>query len=367
MSPLGVGALRRLGVLDDVEAAGFRRITRSRTYIQDCMLEGPIGPPTKYALAPRRDVLDATIVQHATRSGVEFRDRTTAEGLLEEAGRVVGATLRTAGTPSEAIQARVVIGADGKFSPLAKWVKAAAYNEVPPLRPAYYGYFLNMQPAPEPSVEIFYSPGQIGFIFPMQPGVDCLALEVRPDDFQTFQAAPLETFMSRFSALPGMAARLKDATLEGKLLGTRGVENYFRTPYGPGWALTGDAGYCRDPSTGTGIADSLEQSFLLGDALHAALGGAEWEASLADFQQKRDALLMPSYQATVSYTQAPETVPESVAWLRSALSAPGMARTIANALPALLGSTETLPAPFVKRLEAMAGSFTEPSAAKPIA
>jgi len=150
----------------------------------------------------------------------------------------------------------------------------------------------------------------------MQPGSDCLALEVRPDDFQTFQAAPFETFMARFNGLQGMAARLKDVTLEGKLLGTRGVENYFRTPYGPGWALTGDAGYCRDPSTGSGISDSIEQSFLLGDALHAALDGGDWDASLADFQQKRDALLMPSYQSTVSYTKAPETVPESVAWLR---------------------------------------------------
>jgi flavin-dependent dehydrogenase len=224
MGPPGVGALARLGVLADVEAAGFRRMTRTRTYVEDCMLEGPIGPRSTYGLAPRRDVLDATIVEHATRSGVEFRDRTTAEGLLEQDGRVVGATLRTTGGASEAVHARVVVGADGKYSPVAKWVKAAAYNEVPALRPAYYGYFLGLQPLPEPSLEIFYSPGQIGFVFPMQPGVDCLALEVLPDDFQTFQAAPVETFMSRFGVLPGMAPRLKDVKLEGKLLGTRGVE-----------------------------------------------------------------------------------------------------------------------------------------------
>ena len=117
-----------------------------------------------------------------------------------------------------------------------------------------------MQPLAEPTLELFFRPGQIGFIFPMQPGVDCLALEVQPDEFHTFRTAPLETFMSRFGVLTGMAAWLKDATLEGKLLGTRGVENYFRTPYGPGWALTGDAGRCRDPSTGSGIGDCLRQA-----------------------------------------------------------------------------------------------------------
>ena len=305
MAPLAVGALGRLGVLADVEAADFRRMTRSRTYVEDCVFDGPIGPPSSYGLAPRRDILDATIVEHATRSGVEFRHRTTAEGLIEQDGRVVGATLRTAGGAAEEVRARVVVGADGKFSPVAKWVNASAYNEVPALRPAYYGYFLGVQPLPEPSLEIFYRPGQIGFIFPMQPGVDCLALEVLPDDFPAFRTALRETFMSRFEALPGMAARLKDATLEGKLLGTRGVENYFRTPYGPGWALTGDAGYCRDPSTGTGIGDSLEQSFLLAEALHAALSGGDWDVSLADYQRQRDEMLMPTYQATVGYTKRP--------------------------------------------------------------
>jgi flavin-dependent dehydrogenase len=357
MHPVAVEALARLGVLADVEAAGFRRVTRARTYLEDCLFEGPIGPPPAYGLAPRRDVLDATIVKHATLSGVEFRDRTIAEGLIEHDGRVVGATLRTAGAASEAVQARVVVGADGKSSPVAKWVNAATYSEVPALRPAYYGYFLGVEPLPEPTIEIFYRPGQIGFIFPMQPGVHCLALEVQPDDFAGFRASPLQTFMSRFEALQGMATRLTDATLEGKLLGTRGVENYFRVPYGPGWALTGDAGYCRDPSTGTGIGDCLEQSFLLADALDAALSGSDWDASLAEFQRKRDAMLMPAFQGTLNYTRAPEVVPESVAWLRGLLSSPGFVRTVANTLPALLNSSDVLSPNVVKRLEGMANDF----------
>jgi len=31
-----VGALKRLGVLDDILGAGFRRITRHRTWVDDC-------------------------------------------------------------------------------------------------------------------------------------------------------------------------------------------------------------------------------------------------------------------------------------------------------------------------------------------
>lgn len=71
------------------------------------------------------------------------------------------------------------MGANGKFSPVARWVRAAAYNEVAALSPAYYGYFRNLLLLAESSLELFYRPGQIGFIFPMQPGVDCLALSTR--------------------------------------------------------------------------------------------------------------------------------------------------------------------------------------------
>src|SRR3954454_2125468 len=67
MGPQAVPLLAQLGVLEDVEAAGFRRITRARTYVGDCLLEGPVAPSDGYALAPGRDVLDATLIAHATR------------------------------------------------------------------------------------------------------------------------------------------------------------------------------------------------------------------------------------------------------------------------------------------------------------
>ena len=45
--------------------------------------------------------------------------------------------------------------------------------------------------------------------------------------------------------------------LTGKLVGTAGVPNYFRVPYGSGWALVGDAGYCKDPLTAQGISGAF--------------------------------------------------------------------------------------------------------------
>lgn len=352
----GVNALQRLGTLDDVEAAGFRRITRARTWIEDCLFEGPAGPQGAYALAPRRDALDAILIRHATERGeVEFHERLHAEGLIEEDERVVGVVTQTADGERHEVRARVVVGADGKYSKVADWVKAERYDAVPALRPAYYGYYHGVIPLTESAVEIFFAHNQIGFIFPMRTDEDCLVLEIQPEEFETFRANPRATFEEHFRALPGMTARMEKASLDGKLLGVRGVENYLRKPYGPGWALTGDAGYLKDPSTGQGIGDALTQSIMLADALDAALRGADWDATLAAFQRQRDETFLPMYRWTLHATQLRDVAPESIAWLRASLANPHYARQLMYWLPTLLSGG--LPPHLQPMMNAMGRSF----------
>jgi len=51
------------------------------------------------------------------------------------------------------------------------------------------------------------------------------------------------------------------------------LPNYVRRPYGPGWALVGDAAYHKDPVTGLGITDAFLDAALLADALDAGFSG----------------------------------------------------------------------------------------------
>ncbi len=51
------------------------------------------------------------------------------------------------------------------------------------------------------------------------------------------------------------------------------MPSYFRRPYGPGWALVGDAGYLKDPCTAQGITDAFHHAELLADALDDGLRG----------------------------------------------------------------------------------------------
>ena len=368
MAPSAVSLLARLGVLADVEAAGFRRITRSRTYVGDCHFEGPLAPDDSYALTPRRAALDMIVIDHAARQGsVTFCERTRVDSLLTAEGRVVGARLATAGGAAREVRAKVVIGADGKFSKVAEWVGAARYREVPALRPAYYGYYHGLAALPEPALEMFFVGERIGFIFPMQPGVDCLALELQPEDFATFRADPQGAFEARFRTLPGMAARLRDATLTGPMQGTQGIANFLRQPYGPGWALTGDAAYLKDPSTGSGIGDALSQAFWLADALDAALRGADWETTMRAFKQRRDAALLPSYYATLQFAQQRDSSGADLAWIRAAISNPIFGRMFAQGLPAaVLGTFPEPVRPAVTQLAQAFGANPVAAVAQPV-
>ena len=67
------------------------------------------------------------------------------------------------------------------------------------------------------------------------------------------------------------------------------LPRYVREPFGPGWALVGDAGYHRDPITGHGITDAFRDAELLADALDFALRvPPEEREALPTFQTSRD-------------------------------------------------------------------------------
>lgn len=356
LAGIGMPSLRRLGVLSDIEAVGFRRVTRTRTWIDDCLFEGPTAPDGGYALAPRRDALDSILIRHAReRGGVEFQERALVEALLWEGERVIGARLRTPDGEQRDVHARVVVGADGKYSKVAAWVKAESYATEPPQRPVYYGYFHGVTPLLETTLEILFTQNRIGFVFPMRPDEDCLALEVQPDELEAFRGNPRAAFEERFRALPGMAARMANATLEGKLQGSRGVENYLRKPWGAGWALTGDAAYLKDPSTGLGIGDALAQAFMLADALDATLRGANWDETLGEFHRARDEMMLPLYQWTMLATRTRDASPDVIAWLRAALISPHYTRQVMYWLPSML--PDGLPAHLQPMARTYAGLF----------
>ena len=100
-------------------------------------------------------------------------------------------------------------------------------------------------------------------------------------------------------SVPSVADRLRGAKRVEPWAGTAGVPNYFRRPYGPGWALVGDAGYDKDPLTAQGMSDA----FIDAEALAAALddgwsGRRALDGALAEHQAARDRRAKPMYDFT---------------------------------------------------------------------
>lgn len=140
--PPGVAALRRWGLLDRLLATGCPPI---HTYAYDFgpfALEGAPGLPDEpFAYCPRRTILDKLLVDAAAEAGAEIREGFAVEEILVEDGRVVGIRGGEPGGATVTERARVVIGADGRHSLVARAVGAAVYHERPAFAYAFYSYW----------------------------------------------------------------------------------------------------------------------------------------------------------------------------------------------------------------------------------
>src|SRR5262245_9564316 len=138
----GVAALKRWGLLERLAATGCPAIHRYAFDFGPFVLEGVPGTgdnATSYG--PRRTVLDKLLVNAAAEAGVEVREGFIVEEIVFDDGRVAGIRGRDAGGKTVTERARVIVGADGLHSVVAKAVSPESYQETPPLQTGYYSYF----------------------------------------------------------------------------------------------------------------------------------------------------------------------------------------------------------------------------------
>ena len=119
-------------------------------------------------------------------------------------------------------------------------------------------------------------------------------------------------FMKMFDVVPDFASRVRDARREDKLYGAA-VPNFFRKPFGPGWALVGDAGYNKDFITAQGISDAFRDAELCAKGLDAWLGGHDdFAASMGKYQRTRDDHVFATYNFTVDFASLQPPPPQQL-------------------------------------------------------
>ncbi|GID93726.1 NAD(P)/FAD-dependent oxidoreductase [Amorphoplanes digitatis] len=294
--PPGAAALHRWGLLDRVTATGCPPIGRYTFDFGPLTLGGAPGTPdSPFAYAPRRTVLDKILVDAAAEAGAEVREAFTVDEVRAggEMGEVHG---RDPGGSPVVERARVVVGADGRNSVVAKAVRPHQYHERPPLTCGYYSYWSDLPL--DGTFEIYSRPGRGWAACPTNDGLT-MVIGGWPYAELAEHRNDIEGALNRtFELEPGFAERLRGATRESRFAGTS-VPNYFRTPFGPGWALVGDAGYNRDFITAQGITDAFQDAELCAGALDEALGGKRpYDEAMEAYRSARDARAMPMYEMT---------------------------------------------------------------------
>ena len=281
LHPMGAAALARWGLRDRLAATGCPPIDTYAFDFGPFTLSGSPGTAdAPVAYCARRTVLDKLLVDAAAEAGAEVREGFTVEEVMVEHGVVVGIKGHSKGRDSLRERARLVIGADGRHSLVAQAVEPEQYNEKPPLLAAYYTYWSGL---PMNGRFETYIRAHRGFA--AAPTHDGLTLTVGGWPYAEFEANKKDIeghFLTMFELAPEFAARISQAKRVAPFAGAV-VANFFRKPYGPGWALVGDAGYNKDPITAQGIADAFRDAGLCATAAHQAFGARSFNDAMDEY------------------------------------------------------------------------------------
>ena len=221
--------------------------------------------------------------------------------LFDEGGAVCGVVAKPKDGEAVEIRSKVVVGADGRYSLVARKANAQEFDrhdENP--TSIYYAYWRNVAPLDEdgPTAAAYEADGTFGYLMmDSADGQTVVCIEGRSDVIDPAGGDVEAFYLDKLRANEKLWSRLTNAERVTSIRGMRNIGNLYRQPGGPGWALVGDAFHQKDPLDGQGIYDAL----FMGKALALAMrrwwqGKLTWEETLAAYEQVVRTHTYPMYQ-----------------------------------------------------------------------
>jgi flavin-dependent dehydrogenase len=334
IQPAGLGHLARWGLLERIRATGVPFASQVRFDFGDIVLRGAPVPfeGIDSAVCIRRTVIDGLLADAAQEAGAELRLGHSVTELVRDGDRVVGVQGHDgSGRPFEA-RAGIVVGADGARSFVARAVAAPAYLVQPASSITVYSYWRDVD---LDGIELYARPGRFFIAAPTNDALSFVAQQVPVAEDGRYRSRVEAAFAETLAAVPHLAERVASGERAERFRFAHIEDSFFRHPYGPGWALVGDAGYHKDPITAQGMLDAFRHAELLAEAIDSGLDGSLSEA-LERYRRARDTAAMPMYELTCRLADLETPPPAEMFELLAALQ--GQPAHIARFLGVIAGS-----------------------------
>jgi 2-polyprenyl-6-methoxyphenol hydroxylase-like FAD-dependent oxidoreductase len=242
--------------------------------------------------APRRTVLDPILVDAARAAGASFEYGTRITDVSRDRhGRVDGVEGRDSRGRAVRRAARWVVGADGLRSVVADAVGATTERRGTGTTAVVYGYWSGLA---NDGFQWVFRPDACAGLIPTNDDQTCVFAASTPSRIGRGGMNVLHEVVR--AGAPDLDDRLASATSPRGVRTFGGAGGYMRVPWGPGWALVGDAAHWKDPIGAHGLTDALRDAEILARAVIAiATGSATESEALDDYHRTRNRLSLPLF------------------------------------------------------------------------
>ena len=297
-------AFDKIGVSSEVQSAA-PQLRVNYNVIDGIEFAEPVDRPDDYPfyMCVRRIVLDDILVRRVKQiPDIDLQEGVKVTGLVWNNDAVNGVKWESVDDKGE-FSSKVIVGADGVNSFVAKEVQVTAENEEPVNRAMYFAYYKGITPNDGPAAEFHYKGNSLVYCFPCDSELTLIAASIPIAQFASFKQNVEEEFNAIINCTVALTERFNKANRIGPIQGSGSIPGYLRVPYGNGWALVGDAGMVMDPWSGQGIDQATTHSVLLADSLADYLSGKDdWKSAMTAYHKARNEFSLKTYNRTCKFS-----------------------------------------------------------------
>jgi len=293
-------SFERMGVFDEVQSSAPHMVDMFNDIDGHTWTEPVVDKDNlNYFLCVRRITLDAILSRRAQKeSNVDFHQGARFTDVIRENGLVTG-VVWSDDTGEHQATARVVVGADGFYSQVAKSVEPTMEDFEPVRRAMYFSYFQNLPPLERPTAEFYFRGDHLVYVFATDENLTLIAVSVPIAEFELYRKDAKTEMFSVLESLPDLLPRLKSAEMVVPIKGAGNIPCYLRVPYGDGWALVGDSGLVFDPWSGQGIDHASQHAVMLADVLHEFFENKKtWDQAMSSYHAQRNRSSKKNFERT---------------------------------------------------------------------